>query len=115
MAVYVSNVTIPCGADFEQIFNLEEASGIPLDLTNYTGTSELKKHPLSLKKTATFTVSFVGSRTEGKVQISLASSVTSQIRPGRYSYDILLNSGTSIIRVVEGSALVTAGVTTTRP
>jgi hypothetical protein len=45
--------------------------------------------------------------------ISLGSSITSTIRSGRYSYDILLvDVASTKTRVVEGSAIVTAGITT---
>jgi hypothetical protein len=111
MAIYVSNITIPVGADFTQTFSLESISNTPLDLTGYTGMSMLKKSPASLKTAASFSVSFP-IPTNGKVKISLASSITSALKPGRYCYDILLNSGSLKTRVVEGSAIVTAGVTT---
>ena len=64
-----------------------------------------------MNTSATFTVSFP-DRTDGRVKISLSSTITSALRPGRYCYDILLDSGTAKTRVVEGSALVTAGITT---
>ena len=113
MAAYVSNVVIDAGADFNQTFNLEDSSNAPLDLTGYTGSSILKKHPRSLSTTATFSVSFP-NRSAGQVKISLGSSTTAGIKPGRYCYDVLVSSASSLrTRIVEGSAIVTAGVTTT--
>ena len=111
MAIYVANITIPGGADFQQTFFLESAANTPLNLTGYTGYAKLKKSPASLNISAAFVVSFP-NRTGGSVNISLGSSITSSLRPGRYCYDVLLDSGTTKSRVVEGSALVTAGITT---
>lgn len=112
MAVYVSNITIPAGEDFEQTFNLERTSNnTPFNLENYTAKSYLKKHPTSLTTSAVFEVSFP-NRAAGEILISLGSSITSSLKPGRYSYDILIDNGSKKKRVVEGSALVTAGVTT---
>ncbi len=111
MAAYISNIVIDAGADFDQIFNLENVANAPLDLTGYTATSKLKKHPASLNNTATFVVSFP-NRTQGQIKISLGSTLTSAIKAGRYSYDILLNDGSVKTRIVSGSAIVTAGVTT---
>jgi hypothetical protein len=111
MAIYVSNITIPGGADFQQTFYLESVANTPLDLTGYTGYAKLKKSSASLNVAASFTVSFP-NRSDGRVNISLGSTVTSSLKPGRYCYDILLNSGTTKTRVVEGSAIVTAGITT---
>ena len=58
MAAYISNIVIDAGADFNQIFNLEDSANSPLDLTGYSATSKLKKHPASLNDKASFTVSF---------------------------------------------------------
>ena len=112
MAVYVSNITIPVGEDFEQVFNLENAiDNSSFNLNNYTAKSHLKKHPESLNIAATFEVSFP-NRQDGEIMLSLGSSITSTLKPGRYSYDVLINNGVKSKRAVEGSALVTAGVTT---
>ena len=111
MAIYVVKITIPGGADFQQTFFLESSANTPLDLTGYTGYAKLKKSPESLRTSATFTVSFP-TRPDGRVKISVASSITSSLRTGRYCYDVLLDSGTAKTRVFEGSALVTAGITT---
>lgn len=111
MAVYVSNITIPIGTDFQQTYFLEDYNNAPLDLTGYTGTSLMKKHPSSMTVAATFNVSFP-DRLNGKIKISLGSTETLNLKPGRYLYDILVNSGTTKSRVIEGSAIVTAGVTT---
>ena len=111
MAAYISNIVIDAGADFNQVFNLETAANSPLDLTGFTATSKLKKHPASLTDKATFAVSFP-NRAQGSLKISLGSSVTSALKAGRYSYDVLLNDGSLKTRIVSGSAIVTAGVTT---
>ena len=111
MAAYVSNIIIEGGANFDQSFNLENSANAPLDLTGYTGTSMMKKHAASLKNTATFSVMFP-NRAAGQVKISLGATTTGALKPGRYVYDLLLDDGSVKTRVVEGSAIVTAGVTT---
>jgi hypothetical protein len=109
MDVYVSNITIPIGSDFEQTFVLEDDVGNPLNLDLYTGCSQLKKYPSS-NSSASFTVTFPST---GKLKISLSSSGTSSIKPGRYYYDVIVsNFKGKKIRVVQGSAIATAGVTT---
>ena len=76
-------------------------------MTGYSLTSKLKKHPASLNDKATFAVSFP-SRTQGQLKIALGSSITSALKAGRYSYDVLLNDGSLKTRIVSGSAIVTA-------
>jgi hypothetical protein len=111
MTVYVSNIIIDAGSDFSQTFNLENISNSPLNLTGYTGSCLMKKHPASLRTTASFAVSFP-DRMAGQVKLSLGSTITSTLKPGRYCYDILLDDGSTKSRIVEGSAIVTAGITT---
>ena len=114
MAAHISNIIIDQGADFNQTYNLEGSNNAPLDLTGYSGASNIKKSVNSLSNSASFDVSFP-NRESGQLKISLASGVTSGLKPGRYIYDILINDGSLNTRIVEGSAIVTAGVTTTIP
>jgi hypothetical protein len=60
----------------------------------------------------------VTSESGGNVRISLAATETSAIKSGRYVYDVVINSGidtvsgiSTVLRVVQGSAIVNAGVT----
>ena len=112
-AVYVSNLIINTGATFSQSFDLlnNDGSG-PLDLTDFTATAQFRKHPGSSSKTD-FTVDLDNSpRTDGEIIISLTATQTAAIsKPGRYVYDILIDSGTVKTRVIEGSVLVREGVT----
>jgi hypothetical protein len=112
MSAYVSNIIIDAGSDFSQTFYLEQSTNSPLNLSGYTGASLIKKHPAALKTIAAFVVSFP-NRINGEIVLSLGSTITSTLKPGRYCYDVLLNSGTNVkTRVIEGSAIVTAGITT---
>ena len=112
MAVYVSNLVINTGATFSQTFSLENiSSNDALDLSGFTASSQMRKHPDS--------TNFVGiavsitSPTEGKINISIADTITSNIKPGRHVYDVMLTrpSGSKIIGV-EGSVLVRSGIST---
>ena len=112
MAAYVSNIVIDVGADFGQSFNLENNANAPLNLTGFTGAAKLKKSAATSSTAANFVVSFPNA-TAGQLKIALGSTVTSGLKPGRYVYDVLLTDASSLkTRVVEGSAIVTAGVTT---
>lgn len=112
MGVYTSNLIIYTGTDFQQSFVLEnDDTNALLNLTGYSGCAQMKRYESSSSSTS-FTVSFIGDRTNGKVTISLGSSETSSLRPGRYFYDVLLNSPQGITsRVVEGEVFVKKAVT----
>ena len=106
MAVYVNNITVNSGDNFYRDFYLDNADGTPLDLTGYTGSSQIRKHPESTNATATFTLSFV-DRTNGRIRLALSPSTTKDIKAGRYVYDILFTDASNNKSiVVEGNVLV---------
>ena len=51
------------------------------------------------------------SVTGGKVRISMAAGTTINLKAGKYFYDLLLNSGSKVERVLEGEVLVKKAVT----
>ena len=110
-AVYVHNITINSGTDYEQEYDMYEVGGKIVDLTNYTARAQLRKHRGS-GTSVSFTLGFV-NRTKGKVKLSIPSWQTSRLKPGRYVYDILFTkpAGTQEI-VLEGSVNVRAGIST---
>jgi len=112
-AVYVSNLVINAGATFSQTFNLESTdSNAPLNLTGYTVASQMRKWAGSSSYTS-FSTNIETPATSGKITISLTSTQTSNLKPGRYVYDIVITSTVTSTknRVIEGMVLVTEGVT----
>lgn len=109
-AVYVNNLVINAGADFGQTFTIEENdANTPLDLTPYTASSQMRKHAGSSSAVNFTTV--VTDPANGNVRVSLSSTITSTLKPGRYVYDVVLNDGNTLTRVIEGMVLVREGVT----
>jgi hypothetical protein len=109
---YTANLVIYTGTDFDQTFVLEDSqSNSVMNLTGYSGCAQLKRYESS-SKTADFTVSFANDRTTGRVTLSLSATDSATIKPGKYFYDLLLNSPTgTTTRVIEGTALVKKSVT----
>ena len=110
MAVYVSNIVIEQGFDFDTSFQLEDTrSNSPLDLTDVTTVGQLRKH-----YGASTSVSFgstVTSADLGIISISLTANQTVELKPGRYVFDVKLTNAGKEYKAVEGSALVRSGVT----
>ncbi len=48
----------------------------------------------------------------GRVSVTLSAATTGAITAGRYSYDLVLDSGSEITRILEGKFIVTGAVTT---
>ena len=110
MAVFSNNLTIHTGTDFEQTFMLEDGNtNSALNLTGYTGCAKIKKYQSSTVAAA-FSLSFT-NRATGKIRITMGESTTNTLKAGKYFYDVLLNSGSNIERVIEGEVLVKKSVT----
>lgn len=111
MAIYISNLTVHTGTDFTQTFVFEsEASNSALDISNYSGGGQLKRYDTS-SKAADFTLDFSQGAT-GRLTVTMTAATTTNIKPGRYFYDIRLTSTTGTIeKVVEGIAIVKQSVT----
>jgi uncharacterized membrane protein YfhO len=111
MATYASNIVISGNEDFSQTFNLESsADNSALNLTDYTISSQMRKYAGS--STATdFTATIVSPATSGKVSIALTSGATSNLKEGRYVYDVLIEKNSVKTKVIEGMVIVKKGVT----
>ena len=108
-AVYVHNITIDNGADYEQEYDMFEVGGRVIDLTGFSAKAQLRRHRDS-KTSTSFIIGFI-DRKNGKIKLSIPNYITSKLKPGRYIYDILFTkpSGTKEI-VLEGSVRVRQGI-----
>ena len=109
---YTSNLVIYTGTDFDQTLGLEDVqSNSVKDLSGFTACAQMKRYESSLK-TAEFTIAFANDRKTGRVSISLLAADTTNLKPGKYFYDLILNSPTgTTTRAVEGTVLVKKAVT----
>jgi hypothetical protein len=86
----------------------------PWDLTNYTATMTVR--PFVGASTTTVVASTANGRialqAQGRVVVELDATTTGDITAGRYAYDLVLNSGGVITRILEGKFVVTGAVTT---
>lgn len=48
----------------------------------------------------------------GRITVTIDSTTTGAIDAGRYAYDLILDSGGTITRILEGKFVVTGAVTT---
>ena len=87
----------------------------PLDLTGYTGTMTVR--PFVGATTTTVVAStangaMVFDATNGRITVTLSATVTGAISAGRYAYDLVVTSGVTVTRILEGKFIVTGAVTT---
>jgi hypothetical protein len=93
-----------------QILNNQTA----LNLTGYTGTMTVRPFVGSTTTTvvaSTANGAMVFDSGNGRVTVTLSSATTGAIAAGRYSYDLVLDSGATVTRYLEGKFIVTGAVT----
>ena len=86
----------------------------PLNLTGYTGTMTVR--PFVGASTTTVVAStanglMVFDSVNGRVTVTISATTTGAIAAGRYSYDLVLTSGATVTRYLEGKFIVTGAVT----
>ena len=86
----------------------------PWNLTGYTGTMTVR--PFVGASTTTVVASTANGRmvfdnANGRITVTIAASITEDIDAGRYAYDLVVDSGGTVTRLLEGKFIVTAAVT----
>ena len=111
---YAANLTIQGGANFEATFNVVNTSNTPYPFTTaWSANSQIAKRVAvgaTLGASATFTSGITTSASLSTVKISLGSAATRALSEGRYVYNVLVSSGSTIYNIVNGNILVYAGV-----
>jgi hypothetical protein len=83
------------------------------NLSDYTATAQLRRSPTSTTA-VDFSTSISSPATSGKVVISLTDEQTAALKPGRWLYDVVIESDSgSRFRAIEG--VITVNPSITRP
>jgi len=98
-----------------QVQNNVNGTATPWNLTGYTGTMTVR--PFVGASTTTVVASTDNGRMvfdaiNGRVTVTLSSTITGAISASRYAYDLVLDSGSVVTRILEGKFIVTGAVTT---
>lgn len=112
------NLVAPQATTFQFIFTINEsnattATQVPWNLTNYTATMTVR--PFAGSTTTTLLATTANGKITlggitGRVTVNFTASETN-IKPEPYVYDLVLYSGSTVTRILEGQFLITAGVT----
>jgi len=108
----VRNIVIDQGTTFNLSITITDFTDSPINLTDYTLRSQMRKSYYS----NTFTEFSITSPnpTNGEIVISLSAEQTSSLRHGRYVYDIEITGPApenEVTRIVEGIVTVNPEVT----
>ena len=124
-AAYSCDLIMNVGADFNAKFNIVDTAntGFNFSTTNsvgvntvsgWTGSSQMTKSTAigsTAFPVATFTVGIDTTSSSGYgLTVSLGSTDTRSVKAGRYVYDVLVGSGATVYRIIDGNILVRGGV-----
>ena len=124
-AAYSCDLVMNVGADFNAKFNIVDTAntGFNFSTTNsvgvntvsgWTGSSQMTKSTAigsTAFPAATFTVGIDTTASSGYgLTVSLGSTDTRNVKAGRYVYDVLVGSGATVYRIIDGNILVRGGV-----
>ena len=107
-----ANLTIYGGSALAADFNITDTGSVAYDLTDYTASSQMAKSVAvgaTLGVQGTFTVGFT-SAADGKIRVSYGATQTGALSAGRYMYNVLISTGTTVYNIIEGNAMVYAGI-----
>jgi len=99
------------GTDFSYALDISNDDGTAVNVANYTFTSSIRKSYYSSSVTANLTISVL-SAANGNVQLSMNAATTSNIKAGRYLYDVkMVNNTNTTFRIIEGIITVYPQIT----
>jgi hypothetical protein len=104
-----ANLVIDQGTTFSADLTLTDDNGDMLQLGGYTANSQMRKWYTSTNPAAIFTTSI--NTTSSVITLSLTDTQTNNLTAGRYVYDVEINNGSTVSRIVEGIVTVTPQVT----
>lgn len=110
MAEYVE-LYVDQGTDFTTTITInDDDTNLPIGLAGTNVASHMKKSLVSQNAYASFTC-VVSDPSNGEITISMTSANTSNLRPGRYFFDLNTINGQSRSRLIEGIVIVTPAIT----
>ena len=90
------------GTDFSFTLDIANDDGTPVNVAGYTLTSSIRKSYYSTNPTANMVVTVL-TAANGNLQLSMNSATTTNIKAGRYLYDVKMKSDANVTsRVMEG-------------
>lgn len=96
------NLLIEGGSTFSTIIALTNSDGTPMDLSGMIGSAKMRKSYYWAGNVYPLTVIIDAPSTAGRIILSASASETSTFSPGRYYYDLEIENGGIVTRVIEG-------------
>jgi hypothetical protein len=111
MAAYVE-LYMDQGTTFRNVINLiDDTTNAYININNYIIRSQMRRTYYSANATANLVCTITDSA-NGEITMTLAAANTSNIKAGRYLFDLeTVDTNNSVVRVLEGIITVTPEIT----
>lgn len=105
--------TLDQGSDWYLNITYKDSLGAPINLTGYTAAMQFRETPSSATAVLTLTSSsgIAITPSTGTLDIHATAIQTAALAAGKYVFDLELNNGGIVTRIVQGSCTVSAEVT----
>jgi hypothetical protein len=104
-----ANLFIDQGTTYATKLVLNDADGVPVNLTGFSAAGQIRKH-YSSSNAVSFSITL--SPSTGTVVLDLSANTTANLVAGRYVYDVeLTDTSGRISRIIEGIVTVSPNVT----
>jgi hypothetical protein len=105
------DLTIEQGATFSRTITIKDASNVAVDISSDTFAGQIRKRHQSGTVEANFSFSITDGP-NGEVTATISATDTAAMDTGEFVYDIeWTNTGTNVVRLLEGIATITPEVT----
>ena len=111
-AAYGVNLTILQGADFTSTFKVLQENKLNFNLTGYALHAKMKKSVAIGASSGGIQGITAGitSVADGEFSISLTDTITKDLKPGRYYFDINAVKSSIVYKMVSGNVVVEGGL-----
>lgn len=99
------------GATFNNVINItDDVTNSAVNVSGYVVTSQMRRSYYSANISANITCSITNA-SQGEITLSLPASVTANLKPGRYLFDVKsVDTSNVVSRILEGIITVTGQV-----
>ena len=107
------DMTIEQGATFYLPLTYSDSNGSAIDLSTYTAMLQVRRTPTTpvVTELSTENDRIVLGGADGSITLSMLAEDTADLPAGSYRYDLVLTSGASKTRLLEGTCTVKPRIT----
>jgi hypothetical protein len=114
MTAGIYNFTIDQGSTFYLNLIYQDSNGVPINLTGNTARMQLRRtftSPVADLTLTTASGAIVITGATGNILITITDELTGTLEPGFYLYDLELDNGGVITRLIQGQVTLAQQVT----